>query len=672
MKSECVATVICLSPALESCVRKATELLRMCDDQHCFRFEFGGLSEALKQSRSEAPHSWSLLQDVLVGERQRRRCENLIAVLDQPIQNNWFSRTAYGKNVAWITTSDWEFYSDVPEATFLAYETVSNLLLMLVAQRPEDEGWLMREVIHTQETRECVSDMCAYKPDISRKIRSGGICPDCRRVLGTRLGEQRLEAALKLLKVVGSAAAAEAPGTLAPISARQLASRSCDVLNHRRHEAVRELSQLHTGMTGTHQLLAQAHELVAGLRRRRGELMKRQEERKAGQPGARTGDKTEPEELLELKAIEEQLSKAEAEIIQLREREDGLKANERRLARAASDRKEMISMLWEAGPGQGKARRAQVLGSTAILCFESELGEELDWQNLRLPNEIERGYPFPIAYCFRALRAELRPLDRWMRLYDLYKLVVRYTTFVLLADRAARGITCPPRLGELIQKLNYGLDGDWGKACAGLMRLSSGRKARNSAVFGFLDSLDAQQISDMESLSIGGMEDISRSIVRERNSKQGHGYKQDAVAYQKVFDQHLPGMKRWLAALAPLAECPLIRPVELLKHCDGECVFVSKILVGADTIFLPYKMHSTQLPETVCQLLSPDGERRLVLHPWLHLDRCTQCQREMVFLYDAVYVVGDKAVAKLCEYPSNHDQERPDLTRKVQQSLAAG
>jgi hypothetical protein len=255
---------------------------------------------------------------VLAAERERRDCKNLIAVLNEPIENNWFSRVAFGKNVAWITTNDWEFYSDVPLATFVAYEAVSNLLLMLVAKRPEDEEWLMREVIHKEETRECISDMCAYKPDISRKIRSGGICEDCRRVLGNRLGEKGLEGALKLLGVIRGSAAAETPKSSAVVSARWLWNKGYSILSRRREETDRELTYLRSGLSVTHAHLARAHEEAAVLRGKRRELREKLEA-----PGTTGGGSSAREETkleaLELEKIEAELSGVEAEIERLRE-----------------------------------------------------------------------------------------------------------------------------------------------------------------------------------------------------------------------------------------------------------------------------------------------------------------------------------------------------------------
>src|SRR5688572_22545873 len=113
MKTKCVATVISLSAGSHSVVESAIAILNSVG-QSAFVFELGGSMELPPSATPETPRLWSELEAPLVGERKRRRCELIVGVLDDPIENNWFSHAAYGKNVAWITTHNWEFYSDLP------------------------------------------------------------------------------------------------------------------------------------------------------------------------------------------------------------------------------------------------------------------------------------------------------------------------------------------------------------------------------------------------------------------------------------------------------------------------------------------------------------------------------------------------------------------------------
>lgn len=654
MKPVAVATIVCLSPNLESCAEAAVALLASCGQELGFRFVFGGVSEALSNSDSRAPHSWSVLEQVLAAERGRRRCEHLIGVLDEPIENNYFSRTACGKNIAWITTNDWQFYSDIPASAFVAYEILSNLVLMLIAKRPEDEEWLVRDVIHTRETRECISDLCAYKPDIGRKIRSGGVCEDCRRVLRDRLGEAPLEELLGLLGVVARAATAKVPG--GPNASWQwqlpgVLKMTGMQFHQRRSDASGRLEATQRALEATHANLARAHEVAATLRGKWKEL------RNVEEPGwdievVGEGASGPAKERAE---VERKLRSVEAEIDRLNQYEEACRLEERKGRQEEVERERLGYLLSEQRSTCYDEQSAwkQLLDATGAM------------EQVEDPNQnIERDFPFPIAYCFRAMRAELSPTDRWLYLYDLYKLMIRYITFVLLADRADRRIDWRAEVAAMAQELKDCSDGKWGKACFGLIRQCREYTKKESVVGLFLDRLDEPRTRDLEA--------ISRAFVEARNSRQGHGHPGQRTEYERLFENHMGGIKRLLNSFWPLSRNLLIRPLQVVHHYQGECVFVSKVLMGSNPLFVSCKLYGNRLPETVCQLLSPKGDRQLSLDPWLHLDRCETCQREMVFLYDAVTGFGDKAVAKLREYPSNHEKERPDLTGKVLSCLRGG
>jgi hypothetical protein len=89
-------------------------------------------------------------------------------VLTEPIENNWFSRTNHDLGVAFITTHGWEYLCPLSVVAYIAFELVENL----------QEIHLGEFEAHI-ETRGCIADMCAHKPDIAFKIRTADICSDC-------------------------------------------------------------------------------------------------------------------------------------------------------------------------------------------------------------------------------------------------------------------------------------------------------------------------------------------------------------------------------------------------------------------------------------------------------------------------------------------------------------
>lgn len=580
MKTKCVATIIGLSPRILPVIKSALWLLNLAE-QDDFIFELGGSSDHLPSTTSQAPRLWSELEAVLVGERRQRKCELLVAVLDDPIEHNWFSHAAYGKNVAWITANDWEFYSNLPVASFVAYDIVLNVLLLQLVTSGLEEAWLMGAVVHVEETRECISDLCAYKPDISRKIRSGRVCPDCQKILAARLGTETLAAVSTLLETICKFSFPTQPAA-----------------------AIKDFPALSHIESKTNHFLKEA----------------------------------------QLRAMEEQsrLEKIRSETSESKSR-----------LKSAEHRGEIESKHVR-GP---QAMFKSVKAAPEIHACTAEPGPFLV-ERPGLPDHVERRYPFPIAYCFRSMRAELSPTDRWDTLFELYALIVRYVAFALLSGLRHQQRSYPEELKPLIQKLKFGFAGDWGKACIALLK--HWQKSGN-------DSFFKQFVATVSQEKLGQFEQASRSLVQTRNSIE-HGFRGDKQGCLTVFDRHLPDVKNMLQFIEPLADYVLIRPMQIIENIDGQCIYFSKVMAGSDPQFLPQQMISSSVPETVCQLLSPEGET-LTLHPWVHLNRCNSCLREMVFVYDAIHMKDGEEAVLLREYPSNHEQRQAALVPQVKKLL---
>jgi hypothetical protein len=599
MNTRYAATIIGLSPGVHAIIQNAVTLLQSAN-QDLFFFESGASIELPYSPSPETPRLWSELEAVLVAERKRRNSEYLVGVLDEPIENNWFSHTAYGKNVAWITAHDWEYYSNLPVASFVAYDIVQNLVLLQLITRPEDEKWLMGEVIHTGEPRECLSDLCAFKPDISRKIRSGKICHDCQRIIERRRGPEFLAAICILLGKISSVSLPTEPGPAA-----------IPVLN-------------------------------------------RMEQKARG---------------LFKSSFDRACQKEKALIKVLREAEayrDDIKAEIKKPTKIKNEPDAYPTAINARDSAQNEETRVanpEIEPSFSVndddhFDLASVNAESFSLERSGLPEKIGSRYPFPIAYCFRSMQAELNPTDRWNILFELYGLIIRYMVFALLSDLRKQQTTCPDPVKLLIQKLKFGFAGDWGRACISLLKV--GQNIRGQAFLqGFLNTLTPATLDRLETLSI--------RLVKTRNAME-HGYRGDKDACQKNFERHLPDIKTLLQFIEPLANYILIRPAQIIDNLDGECLYISKVMAGSDPQFLPRKIVSSSVPETVCQLLSPEGST-LTMHPWLHLNRCSACLRDMVFVYDAIHVKGGQEIVLLREYPSNHEQREPALLVPVKRML---
>ena len=89
MKTKCVVTIISLSPGIYSVMESAISLLNSAS-QDAFAFELAGSIELPPSPTPDITRLWSDLGALLLEERKRRQCELLVAVLDDPIENNWF------------------------------------------------------------------------------------------------------------------------------------------------------------------------------------------------------------------------------------------------------------------------------------------------------------------------------------------------------------------------------------------------------------------------------------------------------------------------------------------------------------------------------------------------------------------------------------------------------
>jgi hypothetical protein len=199
-----VVTVVCLGDtAHKPLVDCAAELLS--GSQQRFLFQVLPDPVALPAARWVGAYSWDALESILKRVKAERSAGPVLGVLTRPIEYNWFSRTNHDLGVAFITTHGWEYLCSLPVVAYLAYELIENL-----------EEIHIREFEAHNETRGCIADMCAHKPDIAFKIRTADICGDCTaRYLRSRPAED-LAALIAMLEEVRRVALGRVPTTAAP------------------------------------------------------------------------------------------------------------------------------------------------------------------------------------------------------------------------------------------------------------------------------------------------------------------------------------------------------------------------------------------------------------------------------------------------------------------------
>ncbi len=126
---------------------------------------------------------WHDFFETCTQYRQQQAIEEvdyLVVLTELRNASNWFSWFSdRGERTIFIHASDWESYIYSEPEFPLAYEVVSNVLQSLSYENLKEDLW---QYIHNKAIG-CMNDMCEWKPDITLKLRTGDICPDCMSMM---------------------------------------------------------------------------------------------------------------------------------------------------------------------------------------------------------------------------------------------------------------------------------------------------------------------------------------------------------------------------------------------------------------------------------------------------------------------------------------------------------
>ena len=121
----------------------------------------------------------------------------LIVLTELRNHANWFSSFSMsGERTIFIHATDWENYiyseSEIP----VAYEVVANVLQSLAFNETGNDIF---NYVHDDPIG-CMNDMCAWKPDITFKLRTADICPDCLSQLSQYIDNEIVEQSITLFE----------------------------------------------------------------------------------------------------------------------------------------------------------------------------------------------------------------------------------------------------------------------------------------------------------------------------------------------------------------------------------------------------------------------------------------------------------------------------------------
>jgi hypothetical protein len=117
-----------------------------------------------------------------------------------------------------------------------------------------------------------------------------------------------------------------------------------------------------------------------------------------------------------------------------------------------------------------------------------------------LAQKVDEHFPFPVAYCFRSMRAELAYSRKWQRLLELYAVSIRYLTFTLLADPALRTRYAATPNSYPISRLRQPTGGTWHSACFALLRVAHSHP-ETPFLERYVTTIDELSISDAHAVS---------------------------------------------------------------------------------------------------------------------------------------------------------------------------
>jgi hypothetical protein len=121
----------------------------------------------------------------------------LIVLTELRNNANWFSSFSMtGERTIFIHASDWENYIYSEPEFPIAYEVVANVLQSESFKKIGNDVF---KYVH-EDPIGCINDMCGWKPDITLKLRTGDICPDCLSVFSTIIQKEIIEQSVSIFE----------------------------------------------------------------------------------------------------------------------------------------------------------------------------------------------------------------------------------------------------------------------------------------------------------------------------------------------------------------------------------------------------------------------------------------------------------------------------------------
>lgn len=143
---------------------------------------------------------WDIFFDKCTEYRLKNQFDEndfLVVLTELRNSENWFSSFSLtGEKTIFIHASDWENYIYSEPEFPITYEVVANILQSLSFSKLENEFF---KYVHNDPIG-CINDMCGWKPDITFKLRTGDICPDCLSIFSTNIQKEIIEQSVNIIE----------------------------------------------------------------------------------------------------------------------------------------------------------------------------------------------------------------------------------------------------------------------------------------------------------------------------------------------------------------------------------------------------------------------------------------------------------------------------------------
>ena len=259
-----------------------------------------------------------------------------------------------------------------------------------------------------------------------------------------------------------------------------------------------------------------------------------------------------------------------------------------------------------------------------------------------------RQLPFPIAVVQRKIKNAPNNTQKFSLLIELFEVVVRFIDLVHLADyinNRKQAVLVAEQVPD-IKKLFAPALGDWVGIFKAFARVKIGAE---STPF----------LAEIKSFRLDKYQRTLQEFVDIRNaSLRGHGATLTEDEYELRFQEHAPKVYDLVSSLGFLANYTLVKTGQMNKDGDFYKITVHTLMGDNPHFEAGHVVLRTPLDSNKVLYLNREGES-LVLDPFIVLERCPECNRPEVLLFDKL---TDKKITYL-SYESGHRPSLPHADR---------